>query len=113
MGGDALIFGHSAPATDTVIRPTAFGTTLVEHLPGPAAPTEFSWEVGLAEGDKLHELPNGSVAVVRADGIELSERDVLPGAGESDPLDISDVSSQLIRAGHTSPKPTMQSKRKS
>ena len=99
IGGDAVIYANSAPSTDTVVRPTAFGTTIVQHRRGPEAPAEFSWEIGLDPGEELRELPNGSVAVVGTGDLDFSDREIPPGAASLNPLDIADVDSQIVRAG--------------
>jgi DNA-binding beta-propeller fold protein YncE len=62
--GDSAVFANTAPETDTVIRPTAGGTTLVESLRGPNAPSSFSWTVTISSSQELVELPSGAVAIV-------------------------------------------------
>jgi hypothetical protein len=61
--GDSALHANSAPDTDTIVRPTASGVTVVESLRGPDAPTRFSWKLGLSPGHGLRALPNGGVAI--------------------------------------------------
>jgi sugar lactone lactonase YvrE len=64
--GDAAVFANTAPETDTVIRPTAGGTSLVQAVNGPNAPNGFSWNVTVPVGMELEKLPSGDIAIVRA-----------------------------------------------
>jgi hypothetical protein len=98
VGGDAVLYANSAPETDTVIRPSAFGTTIVEHRRGPAAPASFSWEVKLRPGEELRKLANGSVAVVKS-GVNVNELKVPTSVPALDPSAIPDVETQLLRHG--------------
>jgi hypothetical protein len=61
----AALFANTAPATDNIIRPDALGASAILQLRSTVAPTSFSWEVGLGPGQRLQQLPGGSVAVVR------------------------------------------------
>lgn len=99
VGGDAVIFANSAPATDTVVRPTAFGTVMITHLRGPKAPSELSWEVELKVGEQLQKLSNGSVAIVRPGGMDFANSQIPSEAATIDPLDIADVQAQIVKAG--------------
>jgi hypothetical protein len=97
-GGDAIVYANSSAETDTVIRPTAFGTTIIEHRRGPTSPSSFSWRVKLRPGEELRKLANGSVVVVSS-GINLDGLAVPAYVPPLTPASISDVNSQLIRAG--------------
>jgi hypothetical protein len=63
VNGDAALYANSAPDTDTVVRPSAGGVTVVESLRGAGAPTTFSWKLGLRPGHGLRVLANGAVAI--------------------------------------------------
>jgi Putative amidase domain len=65
---DTALFANTAPETDTVIRPIAGGTALVQSLRGPDAPTSFSWTIEVSSGQELEELPSGAVAIVEDPG---------------------------------------------
>jgi alpha-tubulin suppressor-like RCC1 family protein len=64
VNGAAAVFANTWPATDTIVRPDALGATTLLQLRSAAAPTSFSWELGLGADQKLRELPGGGVAVV-------------------------------------------------
>jgi sugar lactone lactonase YvrE len=64
--GDSAVFANTAPEIDTVIRPSAVGTTIVQALGGASAPTSISWNITLNPGESLVELPSGAVAITRA-----------------------------------------------
>jgi hypothetical protein len=98
VGGDAVIYANTAPETDTVVRPTAFGITIVEHLRGPAAPSSFSWKVELGPGEELRKLANGSVAVVKS-GVNVKNVDTPAAVPDLVPESIPDVEAQQLRAG--------------
>jgi hypothetical protein len=98
VGGDAVLYANSAPETDTVVRPTAYGTTIVEHLRGPASPSSFSWEIKLGPGEELRKLANGSVVVVKT-GVNVDEVEVPSGVPPLEPGSIPDVEAQQIRTG--------------
>jgi streptogramin lyase len=76
--GAAVVYPNTAPDTDTILRPTAFGTTIIQHLRGPNAPTTFSWAVGLENNQELVALKNGGVAVVLKGGPDLKPEDAPP-----------------------------------
>ncbi|MGC1852879.1 MAG: amidase domain-containing protein [Solirubrobacterales bacterium] len=77
---DAALFANTAPETDTVIRPTAAGATVVQSLRGPDAPTSLSWTVTVGSGQELVELPSGAVALVQdpLDGEPIEETGEAP-----------------------------------
>lgn len=62
--GDAAVFANTAPATDTVVRPTATGASLIQSARADASPETFYWNLGLNDGDQLEELDNGGIAIV-------------------------------------------------
>jgi hypothetical protein len=64
VDGAAALFAGIWPAADAIVRPDALGVTTIVQLRSPEAPTSFSWEVGLGPGQHLHQLADGSVAVV-------------------------------------------------
>ncbi len=61
------LFANAWPATDAIVRPEALGAGTVLQLRSAEAPHAFSWEVGLGAGQKLEQLPDGAVAVVKAE----------------------------------------------
>ena len=63
----AALFANAWPATDAIVRPEALGAGTVLQLRSAEAPHTFSWEVGLGAGQKLQQLSDGSVAVVKAE----------------------------------------------
>ena len=95
VNGDSVVYANSAPSTDTIIRPTAYGTTVTQHLRDTDAPDSFEWDVQLEAGQVLEELPNGSIAIVEPAGIGLEEMEVPPKpAGAMDPDALQDVDTQ-------------------
>jgi hypothetical protein len=73
VNGTAAVFAGTTPATDTIVRPDALGATTLLQLRSAAAPSTFSWEIGLGADQQLEELPNGSIAVTEpASGSVLS-----------------------------------------
>jgi len=99
VNGDSALYANSATDTDTIVRPTASGETIIESLRGPDAPNSFSWEVGLPDGAELRELEGGGIAVV--DPSEPADPDLwVPPApdGETDPAAIPDASAQVDNA---------------
>jgi hypothetical protein len=66
VNGTAALFANSWVATDTIVRPSALGAISLLQLRSLQAPTSFSWDVGLGVGERLQQLPDGSVAVVSA-----------------------------------------------
>jgi hypothetical protein len=64
--GDAAIFANTAPKTETVVRPTAGGVSLVETITGSEAPDTLSWNVTVPVGMELEKLPSGAIAIVKA-----------------------------------------------
>jgi hypothetical protein len=80
--GAAAVFANTAPETDMVIRPTTYGTTVIQSLRGSNAPTSYSWHVVLNPNEKLIKLPSGAVAVTQA-GSKGGEGVEVPPAPES------------------------------
>ena len=98
---DAVVYANTAPDTDTVIRPTALGTAVVQYLRGEDAPEAFSWEIGLESGNELELLANGGVAVVAPEGFELDPAEVLPDPkGENNPELLGDAEIQGEHSVH-------------
>jgi sugar lactone lactonase YvrE len=95
----AVVYPNALPDTDTIVRPTALGTDIVEYLRGKAAPKTFSWAVHLQPDEKLVELANGSVAVVRPEGSDLDPEEV-PAAPPAGPGGLNDVEDQIQQADH-------------
>jgi hypothetical protein len=93
VNGDAALFANTAPETDTVIRPTAMGATVINSLRGPDAPDEFALRVNVSPGQDLVELPSGAVAIVEV-GSEVEEVTQVPSAPEKSPADLADVELQ-------------------
>jgi hypothetical protein len=65
--GDSAIYANTATDTDTVIRPTSSGETIVENLRSADSTRDFSWKVGVEEGDQLQQLASGAIAIVQTD----------------------------------------------
>lgn len=97
--GSAVVFPNSMPDTDTVVRPTASGTAIVTYPRGDAAPTKFSWVIGLDQDEELVELEDGSIAVTAPEenGIDAEEVPPLPDGG---PDTLNDTEVQLAQARH-------------
>ena len=95
VNGDAAVFANTAPETDTVIRPTATGATVIQSLRGPEVPESFSWNVKVAPGDELIELPSGAVAIVDPSSEESEGTVQTPPKPETVPGELSDAEAQL------------------
>jgi hypothetical protein len=93
---DSALYANAAADTDTIIRPTAGGATVVNSLRGPNAPSSFQWKVGTPAGDTLVALSNGGIAIVNPsadpDG-DLTVPQRPPNA--EDPQAIPDAATQL------------------
>jgi sugar lactone lactonase YvrE len=94
VNDDAALFANTGPETDTVIRPTAMGTTVIQSLRGPNAPDSFAWNVNVSSGQELVELPSGDVAVVEIDS-EVEEVTPVPPEPEKSAADLADVEVQV------------------
>jgi len=94
VNNDSALFANTGPETDTVIRPTAMGTTLIQSLRGPNAPDSFVWNVKVSPGQDLVELPSGAVAVVEASS-KFEEVAQPPAEPEKAPADLADVEVQV------------------
>lgn len=66
VGGDSAMYADSGPATDTAIRPTAYGVETFLQLRGQAAPQEFGWQVSMLPGQGLVQLDDNTIALVGA-----------------------------------------------
>jgi hypothetical protein len=98
VGGDAVLYANSAPDTDTLVRPAAYGTTIIQHRRGAAAPSSFSWEVKLGPGEELRKLSNGSVAVVK-NGVNVDDVAVPSAIPALNPDVVPNVDGQQLRSG--------------
>lgn len=96
----SVVYPNSAPDTDTVIRPTAVGTTIIERPRGEEAPGEFSWKVALEPGEELVELENGGIAVVDPEGVDFDPEGEVPTAPEAGSAALTDAEAQLELAEH-------------
>jgi sugar lactone lactonase YvrE len=94
VNGDAALFANTGPETDTVIRPTAMGTTVIQSLRGPKAADTLAWNVKLSAGQDLVELPSGDVAVVQI-GSEGGEVSQVPSPPEKLASYLADVEAQV------------------
>lgn len=65
------VFANSAENTDTAVRATVGGASIVHAFKGEEAPSSLSWQIELPAGYVLEELPNGSIAIVDPDGLDL------------------------------------------
>jgi hypothetical protein len=81
VNGDAAVFANTAPETDTVIRPTADGTAVIQSLRGSGVPKTFSWTVEVTPEERLVELPDGGAAIVFVDS-ELGPEDEVMDSDE-------------------------------
>ncbi len=98
--GDVAVFANTAPETDTAIRPTAMGATIVHSLRGPDAPDSFSWNVTVPPSQELIELPSGAVAIVDT-GSEVSGGTAqIPPEPEKSPQDLADAEAQLEKGDY-------------
>jgi hypothetical protein len=94
-----VVYPNSAPDTDTVVRPTAAGTAIIQRVRGEDAPSEFSWEIQLEPGQELVELEDGSIAVVDPEGIDLEPESVPPAPEEGTAI-LTDAEAQIKQAEH-------------
>lgn len=99
--GDSALYANSASNTDTVVRPTASGETVVEVSRGSGAPQDFGWQVGVPDGYELQALPDGGIAVLDPN-ISAPADLTVPAAPDEiqDPDHISDVSTQLAETDY-------------
>ena len=111
VNGDAAVFANTGPETDTVIRPTAMGATMIQSLRGPNAPDSFAWNVTVAPGEELVKLPSGVVAIVNANSPPAEEETGIPSPPEKSPQALADAQVQLengeyelMRAASETPK---------
>jgi hypothetical protein len=63
---DQLFFAQTAPATDTLVRPTVDGVETFDQLRSPGAPERFAWHLDLAPGQRA-VARDGGVVVVEGD----------------------------------------------
>ncbi|MGD0454005.1 MAG: hypothetical protein ABSB69_10445 [Solirubrobacteraceae bacterium] len=66
VNGATAVYAGTQTATDTIVRPEPLGATAMLQMRTSAAPTSFSWQVGLGANQKLQVLANGSVAVTES-----------------------------------------------
>jgi hypothetical protein len=66
VNGATAVYAGTQTATDTIVRPEPLGATTMLQMRSSAAPTSFSWQVGLGANQKLQVLANGSVAVTES-----------------------------------------------
>ena len=64
VAGEAAVYANTAPATDSVVRPTATGVETFTQLRDPGAPATTRYRVALAGDEHLTALPEGGVGVV-------------------------------------------------
>jgi hypothetical protein len=92
--GDSAIYANSADSTDTIVRPTAAGVTVIESVRNSSAPSSFSWKVGLQSGYALQQAGD-VVAVIdpsrNVQGVNVPAR---PNGAE-DPTKIGDAATQM------------------
>ncbi|HUA74052.1 MAG TPA: LamG-like jellyroll fold domain-containing protein [Solirubrobacteraceae bacterium] len=69
----AAVYANVHPDTDTIVRPSALGSTSLVQLRSSSAPTSISWELGLTPEERLVKLSDGSVAVVQEQEAEEEE----------------------------------------
>jgi hypothetical protein len=96
-----VVYANTAPETDTFIRNSGVGTTVIQSFRGPGAPASLSWTVSLKSGQWLEVLANGAVAVVSSKGIDLPEAQVPPPpVGIDDPERLADTATVLDAASY-------------
>ncbi len=66
VNGATAVYAGTQAATDMIVRPEPLGATTMLQMRSSAAPTSFSWQVGLGADQKLQVLANGSVAVTES-----------------------------------------------
>jgi hypothetical protein len=97
---DSVVHANTAPSTDTVIRPTMFGTTVLEHIRDASAPDAFTWQVELESGEQLVELPDGGVAIVDVTQPDFVPPDGVPDMPQADLDSVGDVVTQAQTTEH-------------
>ncbi len=97
----SVLIANTAQDTDTLIRATGLGATVISSFRGSASPEALAWEATLGPNDELVPLSDGGVAVVNSEGVDLQPETVPDApAGWTDPELISDVQTQLELATH-------------
>ena len=94
VNDDAAIFANTAPQTDTVIRPTAGGTTVIHSLRGETSPSTFSWNITVADSADVVQLPSGAIAITEPGEVEGVSEILAPENLESPAL-FNDAQMQL------------------
>jgi len=74
-GAPLLMFPDTGGESDTAVRATALGATILESFRG-TAPEQLSWDVSLEPEEELVELASGALAIVEAGGMDLSGLEV-------------------------------------
>src|SRR6201989_2580529 len=95
----AVVYPTSAPDTDTVIRPLAAGTAIVQTFRGGNKPTEFSWKLDLEPGQELVELEDGGIAVVDPEGFDF-DPEAVPAAPAGGSTELTDAEVQVAQVEH-------------
>ena len=96
VNGDSAVFANTAPETETAIRPSAAGTTVVQEITGEGAPASYSWNVSLNPDEKLVQLPSGALAITRpAEGERAEVAKVEPPEAAESPASLNDAAAQL------------------
>lgn len=96
---DAAIYPNSAADTDTVVRPTALGVTVVQSIRGSNAPATYSWDLGISPDLQAQTLTGGGIAIYDPTvdvQTPVSVPTRPPGAEEAD--SIPDVTTQTAEA---------------
>ena len=94
VNDDAAVFANTGPQTDTVIRPTAGGTTVVHSLRGENSPSTFSWNITVTEAADVVQLPSGAIAITEPGETEGVSEILAPENLES-PASFNDAQMQL------------------
>ncbi len=76
VNGTAAVFAETSHDTDTFVRPSPLGTTTILQMRSAAAPTSFTWEVGIGSDQELEELPNGDIAVIEPTSLTYLEAEL-------------------------------------
>lgn len=100
VNGDAAVFANTAPETDTVIRPSAGGTTVVQSLRGENAPASFSWNITVTEEEEVTQLASGALAITEPSEDEGEASEIPAPEGLETPASLNDAQLQLENGYH-------------
>ncbi len=93
----AVVYPNALPDTDSVVRPTAFGATVIEYFHGEEAPESFSWALALKPGEELVKLSDGSIAAVAKAGVDRKTEE-LPSKPPAGTETLNETAAQIEQA---------------